>query len=286
MVPELWSHELEAAAKESIAHALEEDIGDCDVTTAAIVPEDHTSEGRFVAKANGVLAGIPVVEILFRELDADVEFFFAFRDGQSVNAGTEIGRIRGKSRALLSGERAALNFFQHLSGIATMTRRFVSRTLDSSSIVTDTRKTIPGLRLLEKYAVAAGGGENHRLGLYDMILIKENHIRIVGSIREAIGKAKKFAGNHGDLKIEVEVTGIDEFKTALDCGVDRIMLDNMSVEDITRAISMGGDSVEIEVSGGVDLESIAGLGRTGAHFISVGALTHSAPALDISFLLD
>ena len=286
MVPERWSHDLETAANASIAHALKEDIGDCDVTTTAIVPENHTSKGRFVAKADGVLAGLPVVEILFRELDPDMEFFFAFRDGQTVKAGDEIGRIEGKSRALLSGERSALNFFQHLSGIATLTRRFVTRTLEGTSIVTDTRKTIPGLRLLEKYAVAAGGGRNHRIGLYDMILIKENHIRIAGGIREAIGKAREFRGTCGDLKIEVEVTGIEEFERALDCGVDRIMLDNMTIEDITRAIGMGNDRVEIEISGGVDLESIEGLARTGAHFISVGALTHSAPALDISFLLD
>ncbi|MFA4015501.1 MAG: hypothetical protein RUDDFDWM_000584 [Candidatus Fervidibacterota bacterium] len=262
-----------------IETALREDIGDSDITTNAVVDECLIGTGLILAKEAGVIAGLPVAKWVFETLDQNIDFEMLVRDGDRVNANTQVARIRGKLRAILMGERVALNFLQHLSGIATLTAKFVELASPYGVIIKDTRKTTPCIRLLEKYAVRVGGGSNHRFGLYESILIKDNHIRSVGSITEAIKRARKM---FPDEKIEVEAHTIDDVREALRAGADIIMLDNMDVETIREAVKLIGDKALIEASGNITLENIQQVASCGVHMISVGEITHSAKALDMS----
>ncbi|MBN2380689.1 carboxylating nicotinate-nucleotide diphosphorylase [candidate division WOR-3 bacterium] len=272
------------AFKEEIAEVvrivLSEDIGSGDATTLATIPEESCNKAVILCKQEGVFAGMPVVEEVFSQVEERIEVDFMVKDSDVISKGQEIARISGPARGILTAERTALNFLQRLSGIATLTSRFVERVQGTKAKILDTRKTTPGLRVLEKYAVRCGGGYNHRMGLYDMVMIKDNHIAAAGSITNAV---KSVLDTHSDLKIEVECKSLDEVKEALSVGgLDRIMLDNMSLDTMKEAVSLVSGRVELEASGGVTLETVAGIAATGVDYISVGALTHSAKALDIS----
>lgn len=264
-----------------VRRALREDIGRGDITTNAIVSETDRALGIIFAKEEGILCGVDIAKNVFEHIDDTIDFQIQLTDGSELSPGVTIAIMIGKATTCLKGERTALNFLQHLSGIATVTKQFVDRANGKIKIL-DTRKTTPGLRLMQKYAVRVGGGLNHRFGLHDMIMIKDNHIQLAGGISEAVKrvrsqKSKKF--------IEVEVKTIEELKEALKNRVDRIMLDNMHGAQIVKAVDLirsSGTDTEIELSGGVTLESIGELAASGADFISVGALTHSARALDIA----
>ncbi len=269
-----------------IRNALAEDLGTGDATTDSTVPAEQVTKGRIIAKGDGVLAGIPVVEAVFRELDPDVEVEAHVAEGARVTPRTLVATVRGRTRAILTGERTALNFLQRLSGVATLASRYAAAVEGTGVTILDTRKTTPGLRILEKYAVSLGGGGNHRMGLWDMALIKDNHIVAAGGIRPAVERVRE---RHPGLAIEVEVTGPSELREALDAGVGRIMLDNMTIAEMREAVAMARShcpTPEIEVSGGVTLDEVRTIAETGPDFISVGALTHSAPALDISLDLE
>lgn len=266
-----------------IQRALNEDIGDGDVTTRCTVPQDVTLAGRFVAKEAGGIAGLEVARQAFALLDTAVQFESFIADGQPVPAGTAIAQVRGPGRAILSAERVALNFLQRMSGIATMTRRFVEAVQETSAVILDTRKTAPGLRPFDKWAVRLGGGQNHRFGLYDMVLIKDNHIAAVGSISAAVARVR--AADERRRAIEVEVKTLDELREALGLDVDRIMLDNMSPAEMREAVRIAGGRTPLEASGNVTLRTVAAIAATGVDFISVGMLTHSVQALDISLEL-
>lgn len=264
-----------------IKRALREDIGRGDITTQAVVSAEDRALGIIFAKEPGVLCGIDIARNVFTELDAAIDFQKQLSDGHTLAPGETIAIVIGKAASCLAGERTALNFLQHLSGIATQTRRFVDAAQNRVKIL-DTRKTAPGLRAMEKYAVRTGGGHNHRFGLYDMVMIKDNHIQIAGSITEAVKRVRQ---RRARRFIEVEVKTMAELHEALGLGVDRIMLDNMNLRQITEAVKRvrdRGPAIEIEVSGGVDIDNIADLASCGADFVSVGALTHSARALDIA----
>jgi nicotinate-nucleotide pyrophosphorylase (carboxylating) len=267
-----------------VRRALEEDIGDGDVTTLCTMSPETMVMGRFLVKAAGVVAGLDVVRAVFARLDGRVRVSPRFADGDAVEARTVVAEISGPGRAVLSGERVALNFLQRLSGIATLTRRFVDAVRGTQATILDTRKTAPGLRALDKWAVRLGGGQNHRMGLYDMVLIKDNHIAAVGSITDAVARVR--AGDPRRRPIEVEVTTLAELEEALGLDVDRIMLDNMSPDDMRLAVQIVGGRVPLEASGGVRLDTVAAIAATGVDYISVGAITHSISALDISLDLD
>jgi nicotinate-nucleotide pyrophosphorylase (carboxylating) len=260
--------------------ALAEDIGSGDVTTEALIESDRKGAGIVMAKESLVVAGLGVAQAVFTTLDPDMGFESTVQDGDSVQAGDEIFIARGRLKALLLGERTALNFLQRLSGIATLTRRYADEVADAGVRLTDTRKTTPGWRRLEKQAVKAGGGHNHRFGLDDGILIKDNHIVACGGIKAAVAKAR--AAAHHLLKIEVEVGDLDEVNEALQCGAEVIMLDNMSLEEIRRAVGLVANRALVEISGGVTLDQLSDLVDAGVDIISAGALTHSARAVDIS----
>jgi nicotinate-nucleotide pyrophosphorylase (carboxylating) len=273
---------LDTSIESLITLALEEDLGKRgDVTTQAIVPPDQIVTGRITAKAPGIIAGLAIVEAVYRHIDPAVTMRVQVRDGARVVAGSAICDVTGAGRSILTGERIALNFLQHLSGIATLTARFVYAVRGTGTVILDTRKTTPGWRLLEKYAVLMGGGQNHRLGLYDMVLIKDNHIAAAGSITAAV-KAVRSSGAVEGLAIEVEVTTYDELREALALGVDRILLDNMKDDQIRNAVMIADGRVPLEAAGNMTLERATKLSAFGIDFISVGALTHSAPALDLS----
>lgn len=263
--------------------ALEEDLGPGDVTTAAIIAASARGKARLLAKEEIVLAGIDVFERVLSRLDPEISVKGNFRDGDSVPEGSDIGLVEGSIRAMLSGERTALNFLQHLSGIATLTRQYVEKTDPSKVRLVDTRKTTPGLRVLEKYAVRMGGGFNHRMGLFDGVLIKDNHIAAAGSISEAVAKAKA-AVSH-TVRLEVEVDDLRGLEEALEAGADAVLLDNMSVQEMGKAARVAGGKVLLEASGGITLETIEEASQTGVNLISVGALTHSARSVDISLEL-
>jgi len=263
--------------------ALEEDIGSGDVTTQAVVDPELQGEAHIRAKANLVVAGLPVAARVFGKLDAKVVFAAAVDDGQEVAPGTVLVRLTGPVASILTGERVALNFLQRLSGIATFTRTMAAQVTGSDAVLVDTRKTTPGWRALEKYAVRMGGGRNHRLGLYDAVLIKNNHLTALGSISEAVRRAKARA--HPQLKIEVEVTDLDGLEEALNAGADRILLDNMDDATLRRAVELTGGRALLEASGGMTKERLPKVAATGVNFISMGALTHSAPAVDIHLRL-
>jgi nicotinate-nucleotide pyrophosphorylase (carboxylating) len=264
-----------------VRRALAEDIGPGDLTTNTIVPPEARATARFVAKSRCIVAGLDVAGAVFTELDRSVVVSPRVADGDLCEPLAVLADIEGPARALLSGERTALNFLQHLSGIATLTRAFV-HAAGGAVTVLDTRKTIPTLRALEKYAVACGGGTNHRMGLYDAVLIKDNHIRLAGGVAAAISRMRA-AGT--TKPIEVEAQSLAEVDAALDAGADVIMLDNLSDEQMRQAIAGIGRRARVEISGGVTLERMPIIAGLGADVVSIGALTHSAPAADISLEL-
>lgn len=264
--------------------ALAEDLPAGDITTEAIVPAGEQARAVFLAKQDGVLAGIEVAARVFTRPDPEVEFRKKMDDGQEFQRGQLLAEVNGRAASLLQTERIALNFLQRLSGIASLTRSFVNEISGTRARILDTRKTTPGWRTLEKYAVRMGGGSNHRMNLSEMILIKDNHIRIAGGISPALKKARDHLQlkNLSGVKIEVEVTNLDEVREALENGADWIMLDNMSVEEVKAAVSLVDGRVPLEVSGQVNLQTVRSLALTGVDYISVGALTHSFRSADIS----
>jgi nicotinate-nucleotide pyrophosphorylase (carboxylating) len=259
---------------------LKEDIGQEDITTDAIVPEDHSSKAVILAKADGVVAGHGLAREVFRYLDKDIRYEELKHDGERVIMGDAVAAIAGKSRAILTGERVALNLLQRLSGIATFTRRFVEAVAGTGVKILDTRKTSPGLRSMEKYAVRMGGGFNHRFDLSEMALIKENHIAVAGSITAAVKRVR----SRSKVPIEVEVRTMADLKEAGEAGVDRIMLDNWDIASIQEAVSLIQKRIPLEVSGNMTVERAREAAKTGIDFISVGALTHSFTALDMTLL--
>jgi nicotinate-nucleotide pyrophosphorylase (carboxylating) len=263
-----------------IARALQEDLGPGDITSESTIPPDSVSTAVMLAKQDLVLAGIEVARAVFYYLDPGIQFTAFVKDGDEVNAGTEIVKLSGNTRALLAGERVALNLLQHLSGIATVTAQYVERLKGLKAEVLDTRKTLPGLRQLEKYAVRAAGGRNHRFGLYDGVLIKDNHIKASGGITKAVEGARKLA--HHLLKIEVETKTLDEVREAVAAQADIIMLDNMPIDMMREAVRLVAGRALVEASGNITRESIRAVAETGVDIISSGSLTHSAPAADIS----
>jgi nicotinate-nucleotide pyrophosphorylase (carboxylating) len=273
-----------AEVKPIIRRALREDIGDGDVTTRCTVPAQALLTGRFIAKEAGIVAGLEVARLTFALLDESVEFIPHLADGGHVAVGQVIATVGGPGRALLGGERVALNFLQRMSGIASLARSFVTAVQGTQAIILDTRKTAPGLRLLDKWAVRLGGAQNHRSGLYDMVLIKDNHIAAVGGIAQAVQRVR--ARDRQKRAIEVEVKDLAELQEALALTVDRIMLDNMSLDQMREAVRLTGGRVPLEASGNVTLENVAAVAATGVDYISVGALTHSVQALDISLKLE
>jgi len=266
--------------EEIIRRALAEDIGSGDVTSTWTLPADLRLRGKVVAKAPGIVAGLEVARRVFAAVDERITFKSRVADGSPVARGDVLATVHGPARSILSAERVALNFLQRMSGIATLTHRYVEAAQGTKAVILDTRKTAPGLRVLDKMAVRLGGGKNHRFGLYDMVLIKDNHIAAAGSITAAVQRVR--AHNQAGLPIEVEVKNLDELREALELGVHRIMLDNMDPDQMRQAVALAGGRVELEASGGITLDNVAEIARTGVDYISVGALTHSAPALDIS----
>ncbi len=263
-----------------IRAALAEDLGDGDVTTLNTIPADARLSGDFLVKAQGVIAGLQVAQRVLAQLDPTVEFRAFSADGDRVDRGNIVAVVTGPGRAILSGERVALNLMQRMSGIATATQRYVDAVAGTGAVILDTRKTVPGLRLLDKWAVRLGGGQNHRFGLFDMALIKDNHIVAVGSITEAVRRVHE--GDPRHRPIEVEVTNLDQLREALALPIDRILLDNMSHEMMRAAVEIAAGKIPLEASGNVTLDTVATIAATGVDFISIGALTHSVKALDIS----
>jgi nicotinate-nucleotide pyrophosphorylase (carboxylating) len=263
--------------------ALAEDIGAGDVTAGATVPESARASAIMLAKQPGVIFGLEVARAAFLRVDPDVAFDSLIEDGTSVEAGTKIATIDGRARSILLAERVSLNFIQRLSGVATVTSAYVEAVRGTGARIVDTRKTTPGLRVLEKRAVAAGGASNHRFGLSDGVLIKDNHLAAIGGpdrITRAVEQARRLAPH--TLRIEIEVTSVDEAKEAVEAGADAIMLDNMSMEAMTEAVQLIDGRAIVEASGGITLDNVSLVAKTGVDLISIGALTHSAPALDIS----
>ncbi len=267
-----------------IENALSEDIHTGDITTQAVVRKGGPANGILKAKEEMVLAGIQVAARVFHLLDATITFTPHFADGERLSAGDIIAELSGDAAFLLQGERVALNLLQRMCGIATLTAQYVAAVSGTGARVVDTRKTTPGLRILEKYAVRVGGGVNHRTGLYDGVLIKENHIAAAGGISEAVARARAYIPH--TMKVEVETETLDQVAEALAAGADIIMLDNMDLAAMRRAVALIGGKAIVEASGGVNLETIRGIAETGVDIISVGALTHSARAMDISMLLE
>lgn len=264
-----------------IKSALAEDIGHGDMTTDSLVEPDIEASGVFLAKARGILAGIEVSQAVFAMLDPQVSFMIHKQDGETINPGDILARVEGRAASLLTGERLALNFVQRLSGIATKTRHYVDLIGDAPVRLVDTRKTTPGLRVLEKYAVTVGGGHNHRFGLYDGVMIKDNHILVAGGITPAVEKVRAKVPH--TLKIEVEVDTLEQLQEALGAGADIILLDNMDLTTLKKAVKMTRGRALLEASGGINEKTIAAVAKTGVDLISAGALTHSAVSLDISF---
>lgn len=268
--------------QDSVACALKEDLGDLGDITGSLVPADQRAKAVIICREVMVVCGQAWVEAVFEAVDADMRWRWLVDEGDFVEAQTRLIQIEGLARSLLKAERCALNFLQFLSGVATQTRRYVEVLAGTETKLLDTRKTIPGLRYAQKYAVHCGGGHNHRMGLFDAFLIKENHIAAAGSIAAVVSQAR---AQHPDKLLEVEVEDFDQLDQAIQANVDRIMLDNFSVEDIQRAVQMVAGRVALEVSGGVSLDNIHALAQTGVDFISVGALTKDVRAIDLSMRL-
>jgi nicotinate-nucleotide pyrophosphorylase (carboxylating) len=295
---------------ERIAQALAEDVGPGDVTVAATIPVNAVGKARIIARQKMVCAGLPLAERVFQTLDPDMDLQSAVSDGQLVNKGQELLHIAGMAGAILTGERTALNFLGHLSGIATLTHQFVGELAGTHTNIRDTRKTTPGLRLLEKYAVKVGGGANHRVGLYDAILLKENHIALAGGVKAAMDQAHAYVSSQMNpqamtayeavgakpapretqsLTIQIEVRNEDELRDALSAGAESVLLDNMSPEQARSCVAITRNiraSCVIEISGGITLQNARVYAQTGADYLSSGALTHSARAADVSLLVD
>jgi len=274
---------LEDYLKKIIKSALDEDIQSGDVTTQAIISQSVLGTGKFLIKADGVIASLNVAQKVFSQVDNKIDFKVLIQDGEKVKAGNIAAEVEGKASSILTAERTALNFLQRMSGIATLTNKFVEEISHTKAKILDTRKTVPGLRLLDKEAVRLGGGTNHRIGLFDMFLIKDNHIEIAGSITNAIKACRDYQKKkNSNLKIEVETKNLDEVKEALDCNVDIIMLDNFKTDMMRKAVAIINGKCKVEASGNINLENVKEVAETGVDFISVGALTHSVKALDIS----
>ncbi len=294
-----------------VRRALDEDIGAGDATTAATIPARASARAHMLARQTLVCAGLPIAEQVFRALDPEMRVTFPHNDGSFVEPGAEIVQIKGNARAILTGERTALNFLAHLCGIATVTRRFVEQLAGTKTRIRDTRKTTPGLRALEKYAVKTGGGNNHRFGLYDAILLKENHIALAGGIKAALDKAHTYVSpkvppprtasaydaagldpevvGPGPLPVQIEVRNQKEMVEALEAGAEAVLLDNMTAERAAECVKVARKlrpECVLEISGGITLDNARGYAETGADFLSSGMLTHSAPAANLSLLVD
>ena len=267
-----------------VRSALAEDVGSGDVTTMSLIAQSSFASGVIVAKEPLVVAGVDLAIASFRELEESIDFSVEVLDGQDGDFFQPLIRIHGPARALLTAERTALNFVQRLSGIATLTAKFVQQVSGTNTKILDTRKTVPGWRVLEKYAVACGGGINHRFGLYDQVMIKDNHLVAVGgNIKKAVKCARE---NYPKLKIEVEADTVEQAKTAAEAGADIILLDNMSCEELIQSIELISGRSKTEASGGITIDTVREIAETGVDYISIGALTHSAPAVDIGFDFD
>jgi len=293
---------LEAVALQLVKYALSEDVGTGDITSLNTITSGVNARAAIVAKETGVVAGLDVARLTFREADASLKFRPLAKDGDAVKPGVAVAQVLGDAGSILKAERTALNFLQRLSGVASLTRQFVERIAGTGATLLDTRKTTPGLRFLEKYAVKVGGGENHRLALWDMYLVKDNHIRAAGGLTAAIDRIART--RQGDLLLEVEVESVDQLKEALRPDVDRILVDNRPAAEVRRAVEVVDawcrrhppDSPrlrpgarrwpEVEVSGGITLENVREYAATGVDYVSVGALTHSAPAMDLSLEIE
>ena len=277
MKPEM----IDAALAANVASALVEDIGNGDIS-AALIPHDRQAVARIITREDMVMAGMPWVEATFLSVDRELALQWQVKEGQVVPAGTELLRISGRARSLLTAERAALNFLQTLSATATHTHALVQMLAGTKARLLDTRKTLPGLRIAQKYAVRVGGGMNHRLGLYDAFLIKENHIMAAGSIAAAVDAARAYAS---DRLVEVEVENLDELALAITAKADRIMLDNFSLEDMHTAVQLAAGNIPLEASGNVNYETIRGIAETGVDYISLGTITKDIRAIDLSMRL-
>ena len=273
-----------ALVSDIVRRALAEDVGPGDITTEACVPADAVARGAFLAKQDGVLAGMDVVRECFAQAAPDCALHELLSEGAAFRAGDVPARVEGPARQVLSAERVALNFLQRLCGVATLTRRYVEAVAGTGAVILDTRKTTPGLRALEKAAVRAGGGRNHRFALYDGVIIKDNHIIAAGGITRAVERTR--ARVAPTVKIEVEATSLEQVREALAAGADIIMLDNMDLATMRAAVELTAGRALVEASGGVNLDTVADIAATGVAFISVGRLTHSAPAIDISLDLE
>lgn len=266
-----------------VENALREDVGSGDITTNSLFDENAKCKAVIMVKENGIVAGLPVAELVFRKLDGDVVWDGKKKEGVKVKSNGILAEISGPTRAILTGERVALNFLQRLSGIATYTSKFVEAVRGLPVKILDTRKTVPGLRMLDKYAIGIGGGYNHRFGLYDGVLIKDNHVKLAGSISRAIEVVREKTS--GEVKIEVETSTLDEVREALMAKADIIMLDNMSIENIKKALDLINGGALVEASGGIRLKNVRQIAETGVDFISIGALTHSPQALDMGLYM-
>lgn len=264
--------------------ALDEDIQSGDITTEAIINKSQNADAFIKAKENGVIAGLPIAEKVFRKLDPDLIWNPLVNDGDKIKSSEILVKFSGNYSALLTAERTALNFLQRMSGIATQTNLFVSAIKDSKTKILDTRKTIPGHRLLDKYAVKMGGGTNHRIGLYDLVMIKDNHIKVAGNITNAVEQIRRKYGNK--FRVEIETTNLDEVNEALKCNADIIMLDNMTNEAMNDAVKLINGRAQTEASGNMTIERIKSTAEIGVDFISIGMLTHSVKALDISMYIE
>jgi nicotinate-nucleotide pyrophosphorylase (carboxylating) len=271
---------LSADILKSIQRALAEDIGSGDGTTESIVPAEAGMRGQIIAKQAGVVAGLDIARAVYQMVDQQVDFQSKLEEGARVANRQVLALVSGRARSLLTAERTALNFLGRMSGIATLTRQFVDAVAGTKAVILDTRKTAPGLRAADKLAVARGGGQNHRMGLFDMILIKDNHIDYAGSISEAVRRARDAASG---LEVEVEARTLEDVREALGIGVERILLDNMTPEMMAEAVKVTAGRAKLEASGNVTLETVRRIAGTGVDFISVGALTHSARVFDVSF---
>ncbi len=266
-----------------IKAALDEDIATGDITTQAVIPAGKKAKGYFLVKNEGIIAGLSVAEKVFHTLDKKIFFKVILADGAPVKPGDIAAEVEGSAGSILTAERTALNFVQRLSGIATLTNQFVQKVKHTNAAILDTRKTVPGLRLLDKEAVKLGGGKNHRIGLFDLFLIKDNHIEVAGSVTRAVELCRQQNLKKKSLfKIEVETKNIEEVKEALNCNVDIIMLDNFNLAMMKDTVELINKKCKVEASGNINLDNIAGVAETGVDYISVGALTHSVKALDIS----
>ncbi|WP_022853685.1 carboxylating nicotinate-nucleotide diphosphorylase [Thermodesulfatator atlanticus] len=266
-----------------VRQALKEDLGHGDVTTDTLIPPEEKGIGLLRAKEDLVICGLPIVQTVWTEVDPQVVFVPLKKDGEEVKKGEVVAEVRGRVASILKGERVCLNFVQHLSGVATLTRKFVEKVKDLKVKIVDTRKTLPGFRVLEKYAVLCGGGRNHRFGLSDGVLIKDNHIKACGSVAEAVKRAREFLPHV--YRIEIEVRNIEELKEAIKAGAEALLLDNMDHETLKEAVQVARNlkpEILLEASGGVTLENVREVAKSGVDFISVGRLTHSARAMDLN----